>query len=93
MAGTKAEEEEEEEEEEDEEKTEKECGVVQCDANSLPISPLLDYFCCLMGELLAWPLPKVQGPAINEFKQSYWSKALKLVSPRPLDEGPRSSNR
>jgi hypothetical protein len=55
MAGTKAEEE--EEEEEDEEKTEKECGVVQCDANSLPISPLLDYFfCCLMGELLAWPL-------------------------------------
>jgi hypothetical protein len=31
---------------------------------------------------------KVQGPWINEFKQSYWSKTLNW-SPRPLDKGPR----
>ncbi len=31
---------------------------------------------------------RVQGPGTNEFKQSYWSKASKLV-PRPSDEGAR----
>jgi hypothetical protein len=31
---------------------------------------------------------RVQGPGTNEFKQSYWSKALNW-SPRPLDKGPR----
>jgi hypothetical protein len=31
---------------------------------------------------------RVQGLGTNEFKQTYWSKAFKLV-PRPLDEGPK----
>ncbi len=31
---------------------------------------------------------RVQGPGTNEFKQSYWLKALNW-SPRPFNEGPR----
>jgi hypothetical protein len=32
---------------------------------------------------------RVQGSGTNEFKQSYWSKALNWSQGRPLDEGPR----
>ncbi len=54
MAGTKAEEEEEEERKGTERERERE-REEWCSVQTLPISPLLDYFCCLMG-LLAWPL-------------------------------------
>jgi hypothetical protein len=34
---------------------------------------------------------RVQGLGINEFKQSYWSKALNW-SQSPLDKGPRANS-
>ncbi len=44
--------------------------------------------CTNIPPLLGRLQTRVQGPRINQFKQSYWLKALNW-SPRPLDEGPR----